>query len=302
MTLGKPILRQLFWWSTLLLLTVLSACCKNVRQAKVMDAFKSGSAVTLRCPAEVSSQGPIPIEVSLDADARTYWDNQGVIDEALQIMLVRTDRPGLLFVAKSDPAAMMQPSSPLPGRPSVEELARSPAHVVQKNSYDVLAYGRQHRGAAEYFVVAAFSDAWSGPTRLKVVDLDGPMVPEQREADLPLANQWNEPIPAGHGVSVKIGEIAGHPAVFGAFRTNAAKHDGGVPFATIVLARLGPTGGTLQRQFRLAYTRDKEDVIGGFVVPLSTLDELNQSVGPGRYVVFAFVNGESAPTSLVQIP
>jgi hypothetical protein len=105
-------------------------------------------------------------------------------------------------------------------------------------------------------------------------------------------------------VIVRIGEVAGHPAVFGAFRTSTPKHDPGVQFATIVLARLEPTGGTLQRQFRLAYSRDKEDVIGGFVVPFSTLDQLNQSVGPGpgRYVVFVFVNGESAPPISVQVP
>jgi hypothetical protein len=124
MTFGKTILRQLSWWIMVMSLTVFSACCKNVRQAKVVSTFKSGSAVALRCPAEASSRGPILIEVSLDADARTYWDNQGVIDAALQIMLVRTDRPGLLSVAKSDPAAMMSPSSPLPGRPSEETRAQ----------------------------------------------------------------------------------------------------------------------------------------------------------------------------------
>jgi hypothetical protein len=289
-------------WIAVLSLTAFSACCKNVPQAKGMDAFKSASAVTLRCPAEATSQGPILIDVSLDADARTYWDNQGVIDEALQILLVRRDRPGLLFVAKSDPAAMMLPSPPLSGRPSEEELARAKDRVSQKSSYDVLAYGRQHRGAAEYFVIAAFADAWAGPARLRVVDPNGPMAPEQREVDLTQATAWNEPIPAARGVIVRTGEMAGYPAVLGAFRTSAPKNDGVAPFATIVLSRLGPKGGTLQRQFRLAYRQDREDVVGGFAVPISALDPLNPTIGSGRYAVFAFVGEESATASLVQIP
>ena len=128
------------------------------------------------------------------------------------------------------------------------------------------------------------------------------MAPEQREVDLTPATPWNEPVPAARGVIVRTGEMAGYPAVFGAFRTSAPKNDGVAPFATIVLARLGPKGGMLQRKFRLAYRHDREHVVGGFAVPISALDPLNPTIGSGRYAVFAFVGEESATASLVQIP
>jgi hypothetical protein len=301
MTFVDNIWRLRPWWIAVLSLTVLAACCKNVRQAKGLDDFKSASKVSLQCPEEVPSQGPISVSVTVDADARAYWDNQGVLDEALQILLVRRDRPGLLSVAKIDPGAMTLPAPPLPGRPSEKDLSRDTSRVSQVKVYDVLAYGREHRGAAEYFVLAAFADAWAGPARLKVVDPAGPMAPEQREADLIEAPPWKEPIPATHGLAVRIGELAGHPAVFGTFRTSATRSERGEPFVTIVLARLCPKGGTLQRQFRLTSARDRNDVWGGFAVPLSALDSINP-LPLGRYALFTFVGDESAAVNVVQIP
>jgi hypothetical protein len=57
----------------------------------------------------------------------------------------------------------------------------------------------------------------------------------------------------------------------------------------------------LQRQFRLTYSRDRNDVSGGFAVPLSALDSINP-LAPGRYALFSFVGNESAAATVVQIP
>src|SRR5664279_4523950 len=77
----------------------LAACHRSARQPVVLDGFQPVAAITLRCPAEASSRGPIPLDVTMVADARTYWDNQGLIDEALQVILVRRDSPGLMAIA-----------------------------------------------------------------------------------------------------------------------------------------------------------------------------------------------------------
>jgi hypothetical protein len=279
--------------------SVLSACCKNAHRPKGPEVFKPGARVTLECPAEASSQGPISIEVKLDADARTYWDNQGILDDALEILLVRRDRPGMLAVAKADRATIALPSPSLPGRPSDKELSRDVSRVTEQKSYDVLAYGRRHEGAAEYSVIASFADAWAGPTRLKVVDSAGDLAPEVGEASLAPAAQQAEPVPASHGVIARIGEIAGRPAIIGAFRTHTPKSKAAMLFGSIVMARLRPTGGISQLQFRPVHRRERNDLVGGFAVPVSALAPAPDF---GRYVLFAFVGDEDTAASVVQIP
>jgi hypothetical protein len=278
----------------------ISACCRKVPAPKGPENFHSSAALTLRCPEEASSKGPIPVEVTLDADARTYWDNQGILTDAVDIILVRRDRPGMLSVAKLDPAAMMLPSPPLVGRPSDKKLAEDASRVIENENYDVLAYGRHHDGAAEYFVIASFADAWAGPTRLKVVDPAGPLAPDESETNpAPAAPSPKSMPPATPGLFARIEKVANSSAVIGAFRTSAAKNAELMPFASIVMARLQPKGGISAGQFRLVCTQDKKDVIGSFAVPVAAL---NPSPLPGRYVLFVFVGDESTTPTVIEIP
>jgi hypothetical protein len=290
----------------IMLLSMFSACHRGTRRSDGPSVPRPSAAVKLQCPGEAPSRGPIPVEVTLDANARTYWDNQGILDQALSIVLVRRDRPGLMTVAKVDPSAMVMPPSPLPDRPSDEALARDGARVTEQKSYDVLAYGRQHPGAADYFVVATFADAWAGPVRLGVTDPSGPLAPTPDVSGLAAATAQaqgqaeNPAIPSSPAVVTRLGEQGGKPAIVGGFRVPADK--GPDPFVTLLLANLRTTGGTLVRQFRLPARQDNADLVGGFAVPLSALDTPNPSPAAGRYVLFAFVGDQAAVPTIVDLP
>jgi len=278
-----------------------AACChRKARHVQDPAPFQPAAVVKLECPSEAPSRGPLPIEVVLDADARTYWDNQGVLDQALHVFLVRRDRPGVLAIAKVDPSALMAPPAPLPGRPSDSALARDRARIVEHKHYDVLAYGRQHPGAASYFVLATFADAWAGPAPLTVTDPAGPLAPSLDAAGLPPADEPPSPsIPGSPGVVARLAEHAGKPAIVGGFRT--ADGATGAAVLTLVLGHLRPAGGALVRQLELVSRPEKGERVGGFAVPLSALDRPNPSPPIGRHVLFAFVGPEAAPPAVIEI-
>ncbi|HET9956267.1 MAG TPA: hypothetical protein VFQ61_17285 [Polyangiaceae bacterium] len=294
-------------WGVLAFL--LSSCAKDAqrRESSAPSAAvgapgtaapqRASAAVTLKCPPEAPSAGPIPIQVTLNADARTYWDNQGVLDNALEVLLIRRDQPGLISIAKVDPDAMMLPQSPPRGRPSDAELASDRARIIEQKQYDLLAYGRAHPGAGDYFVVATFADAWTGPTELRIKDAAGPMAPDPASAQLALAEAGDAPIPAAPSATgtVRVSERA---AVVGAFREIATSSE---PVLTIVLARLRSSGGVLTRQYRLTLQHDKRDLIGTFSVPLASLSAPNPAPS-GRHVLFVFVGNQSATPNVIEVP
>lgn len=281
----------------------LAACHRSARQPVVLDAFQPVAAVTLHCPVEASPRGPIPLDVTMVADARTYWDNQGLIDEALQVIVVRRDSPGLMAIASTDPAAIMQPTPALPGRPSDEAMARDQSRITQQKQFDLAPYVRPRAGASAYFVVSTFSDAWAGPYSLKVVDSAGrPMSSADGTGIIGNAEAWTEPTLATRGVAIRMDNVVGTLAVVGSFRAGAANTEKPEMFATIVLAPLRPKGGLLSGQFRLLAKHQGDDVVGGFAVPLSMLVSRDTKPDPGRYVLFAFVGDEAAKARVFQIP
>src|SRR6476646_2908862 len=106
--------------------------------------------ISLNCPAEAESSAAIPVEIEMAADARTYWDNNGILDHALTVALVRRDAPGLRFLPKIDPNAIMLPDEPLPGRPSEASLDADRDLTVETKVFDVGdGFGALRAGAAE---------------------------------------------------------------------------------------------------------------------------------------------------------
>jgi hypothetical protein len=277
-----------------------SSCHRKARQADGPTPFQPAAIVQLQHPREAPSGGPIPLEVTLNADARTYWDNQGVLDQALHVLAVRTDAAGVLAIAKVDPAAMVAPPAPLPGRPSPAELAADGSRTVEHKQYDLLAYGRRHAGAASYFVVATFADAWAGPSRLTVTDPGGALPPTTDVTTLPAPTKLpDHQVPSAMGLIVRLSSDAAAPAIIGSFRTRTDQP--GELCLTIVLGRLQSTGGALVRQFRVAAWPEGSERVGSFAVPLALLDRPNPAPTTGRYVLFAFVGGEASIATVVEI-
>jgi len=126
--------------------------------------------ITLTCPSEASGTEPIPVKVEMRGNMRTYWDNDGIIDKALTVAILRRDRPGLRFLDKIDPNVIMLPDEPLPGRPSDEVLDADPAMVTELKTFDAAPLPQSQPGSAEYLVTGAFSNWWAGVRELRVLD------------------------------------------------------------------------------------------------------------------------------------
>lgn len=142
--------------------------------------------ISLTFPAEAPAAGPVPVEVTMRADPRTYWDNDGIIDKALTVALVRRDRPGLRLLETIDPHAIMLPDQPLPGRPSDVQLDAECWTVSEAKRLDAAAPDPRLRGAADYFLVGAFSRWSAGPFALTLTDPQrrpAPAQPAPRAAD-----------------------------------------------------------------------------------------------------------------------
>ena len=260
--------------------------------------------VKLRCPSDAAASGPIPVEVEMTADARTYWDNQGILDNALTVALVRRDRPGLQFLAKVDREAIMSPESVLPGRPADADLDADTSVTVEEKTLDARG-GSVDAGAAEYFVIAAFSKWWVMPGRLRIQDSQGRVraFPDRpRPIDTRLdrrARREQTPI----GLSITKDRVDGRAVLRASLRgpRSAGPHDTVAsrpekPWLTVLGFHLRERGGASGGLFALG---ERNGVVGEVdaVVPFSAL---TPAVNGGRWIFFAFVGDESsAPTEIL---
>lgn len=268
-----------------------------------VDGFKSRSGVRVTCPAEASSNGPVPVAVEIAANRRTYWDTNSIIDEALSVVFVRSDRPGMVAIAKIPPNAYMLPNTPLGDRPSDKELDDPSVRIVEKMDYDLLAYGRTHVGAADYFVIAAFSDAWQGPTRVRITSPAGPKSVDGSDLGPKNASLGYDPAPSRRGVFARLAWVDGRVAVVGSFRV-AAGADPIIPapFLSVVIARLQTTGGIVAGQMWVPWARDQDEWIGNFKVPVQDLRlARGKELDRGNYALFAFVGTEVAPVQVFKV-
>lgn len=282
------------------LLAELALGCHRSGQKAATDSISQpGPSVKLSCPSEASSQGPIAFDVVLDADARTYWNTQGILDDALEILLIRRDKPGLMTVSKVSPEAAMYPPTPLAGRPSDDELVRSRERITQQHQYDLLAYGRKHEGSAEYFVLATFAGAWDGPYPLTVLDQRGPRSSDEPSDGLPAAAPAGEHVPPNPGLTVELRALDGRPTIVGAFRL-AQNPSKAITFLSMVLSPLGAAGRPFAKQFRLSPYQQDDQEVGTFAVPLA---RLASPVSPtrGRHVLFVSL-ADKAVTRIVDLP
>ena len=58
--------------------------------------------VYLKVPQRAPAAGPIPLHVAMVADMPTYYANNGILDNALEVVLVRRDAPGVRLLAKGE--------------------------------------------------------------------------------------------------------------------------------------------------------------------------------------------------------
>jgi hypothetical protein len=260
--------------------------------------------VSLRVPRSADATGPIPLDVTMVANMVVYHANDGILDKALNVVLVRRDGPGVRFLAKIDPQALMLPDRPLP--PPRVDPAQDPSRVLEERTLDPLQYGVPHEGAADYHVFATFAHWITEPEPLSIqhARCSLPVDPHGRAPGLsPDQERALPPIPALRSVVARP-STEGDLRIEGAFRT-ALPHPRfqGEPtppaFVTLVAVRLAATGGVAAGSFVVDAREEGPDRVARFSIPLTQLGTWLQ---PGAYQVLVFSGDERAAPLTVNIP
>ncbi len=218
------------------------------------------------------------------ADVLTYAANNGILDSALTLAAVGRSRPGVGFIAKADPRAFMLPNDEMP--PMDPPIG---GQVTEERTFDMLGFGAQHPGAAEYFVVAGFATVVSAVHRLSITDPRGPLgwpacaLLPPGSADL----RRSLPPPAAEGLVARP-YYDKSPSIEGALRRTVRI---ALPFLNLVAFRLDPKGGGCAGSFLLSAERSGSEDLAWFSASMALL---MPPPGLGRWRVFAFAGDASA--------
>lgn len=259
--------------------------------------------VTLLVPRYAHSHGPIPCHIKMVADMETYYANHGILDQALNVLLIRRDAPGVRFLDKIDPRVFMLADTPI--EPPCGRSAQAPGRVCEERTLDPLEYGATLDGAGEYYVLATFASFWTEPFPLSIRH------PTERQTmesfplmpglSVSLARALPEP-PAYRGVLAQISNRDGL-RVEGSLRTavQPSRPSERLPpaFVTIVMQCLAPTGECHARSYVIDAHRDGSDLVAKFSV---SLVEFAGPLGTGRYRLLVFSADEHAAALSVGIP
>jgi hypothetical protein len=259
--------------------------------------------ISLSCPTEASTSGPIPIEVIMRADARTYWDNDGILDKALTVALVRRDGPGLRFLEKIDANAIMMPDEPLPGRPSDAQLDADTGMVTETKGIDAAVQPGIQQCSADYFVTAGFSKWWAGLRTLRVTDPRGRSRPSDRS---PLGLDMRPALirrPSSHPDQSVYIERESHSLVVPfrvaapVFRSSDSPQEPHV-WLSVIGFKLDTRGGACGGVFGLDVEDKSAGVDGEATIPLSALAPRPDA---GCWMFLGFMGGEALSANEVLI-
>lgn len=246
--------------------------------------------VQIDVPARSAAEAPAPIVVTMTADALTYYANNGILDRALQLVLVRRDAPGVGFLAKTDPSAMFLPEPPLPVPANAAELK---GLVREQREFRLTDYGARHDGAASYFVLATFA-RWASELRPMEIDHGersvgaGDALPAPQRT--PVTERLFASRPRAQGVWA--GAVDGPPQRFdGALRVpfRLPRFRGGVasgPWVTVVAWQPGSEGVVAALSMQLEPRSEGTDHVAAFSIPVERLVP-RLAPGPARAWVFS---------------
>ncbi|MBX3600477.1 MAG: hypothetical protein KF863_07620 [Rubrivivax sp.] len=118
-------------------------------------------------PALTTARSPLPVQVRMRSDMATYYANNGIIDRALQVTLIRRDAAGVGFMAKTDPSALFEPEPPLE---RTDDPSLAVGEVSETRELRLNDYGLKHEGSAKYFVLPTFAHWTAGVHAMEVSD------------------------------------------------------------------------------------------------------------------------------------
>jgi hypothetical protein len=250
------------------------------------------AALSIQHPLRAPHDGPVALLLQLEADPELHRALDGALDQALDIVLVRRDRPGVRFVTTFDPRALDVTVPPIaPGTPPQPTPgAVSPGVFREDRTFDLHDHGAAHPGSAEYYVFAAFATAYTDPRPMRI-EHPRAVLPGQPMHELPTAHETSDTAvmpPATPAVMASYRLDAAGPRVVGAFRGRARAAVGSVsppPFITVVVIHRRPLGGVSAASFVAPPYLIEHDHVGTFSIPLAAvLPEARP--GPCRLLVF----------------
>ncbi len=261
--------------------------------------------VTVDHPIRPDTLEECRFHVALAADPAVHRANNGILDRALEVVLVRRDAPGVRYLAKDDPHALMLPDSvmppdapPLP--PGCESM--DPGTFEATLDLALVDGERTHEGSARYYVLASFADAWADPRPLFVDHRRGPLpsprVPSPPPRD-PSATDVVQAMLMRDGVTARFYPTGGVPRVAGAFRVTSARDVDERVAVTLVAQRLRAQGGVVTAVFAVDAQRFDGALHGQFVVPLASF--LSGAEGE-RVRLLVFVGDELASPIFFEVP
>jgi len=259
------------------------------------------AAVTVDHPVHPASPAACRFQVALSASPDVHRANQGILDRALEVVLVRRDAPGVVYLAKDDPRAILLPDSEMP--PESPPLppgytSMDPGRFEATLDLGLTDGGLPHEGSARYYVLAAFADASADPRPLQVDHGRGPL-PWTTPPPLPPLDPATTAVrPAllrQPGLRARYYDTGGVPRIAGAFHV-APDASAAV---TVVAQRLRPTGGVIAVTFQADAEIVEGARHGGFVVPLASF--LAEAAGESVRVL-VFVGDELSAPLEFQVP
>jgi hypothetical protein len=246
--------------------------------------------VQIDVPARSPADAAAPIVVTMTADAPTYYANNGILDRALQVVLVRRDAPGVGFLAKTDPSGLFLPEPPLP---LPADARQQKGLVREQRAFRLTDYGAKHDGAASYFVLATFARWASEPLSMEIDHAHrsvGPGDAMPAPPRTPLTERLLASGPRSQGVGAAA--VAGPPQrIDGALRVpfRLPRFRGGIasgPWVTLVVWQSGLEGRTAALSMQLEPRSEGTDHVAAFSIPLSGLSP-QLAPGPARGWVFS---------------
>lgn len=254
--------------------------------------------VQLSVPARTSAAAPEPVRVTMVADLATYRAVNGILDHALQVVLVRRDQPGVAFMAKTDPGMLPLPDPVLPPPDGPPDPG---ARVTEIRELGLLDYGAEHDGSASYFVLATFAGGHSDVQRMEVEHPTRalpawPAAPVPRRSDV--TDRLIAARPSAQGVWV--GVVEGPPRRLDGvlrvpFRVPAQRGAAAPgPWVTIVAWQDAAHAQVAALSVRLEPFPERTDHVAAFSIPL---ERLMPRLAPGRAKVWVF-SGDFAAAPL----
>ena len=255
-------------------------------------------AVELRCHTRYMAYGPIAFGVRMVADTATHQAVNGILDRALEVVLVRRDAPGVRLLTKSDPGGLFLPD---PVAPPPPPGASATARVSEEREFDLLDYDRRHDGAASYFAFACFADAISEARAIEVVHGRTQLPPGDAQPLPPLAPAHAQALIAllSHrpGIAARLVMRDGLHLEGAVVCAPPANRFGLPPprngFITVVAVHRGPRGGVATRSLMLPTPFHDGWAADAFSLPIAEL--FPALTAPARLFVFG---GDIAPAVL----